>query len=109
MEAALWTAFGLAALSLLLTVVAFLRSKPAWELTQQLHSVEQDLNSLTEHLTRMETRQRVRKLRDSRESPSSPPMVSTPQQPMTRLDYKRALRSRHASLATPPEPQETTQ
>lgn len=90
MVAVWWAAWALVASCVLLLVLAFVRIRPAHELTEQLHAVAQDLDSLTEHITRMETRARVRKMRESREQPQQEQLA-----PASPAQRKSLIRQRH--------------
>lgn len=67
-----WAAWALVAVSALLLLLAWVRVRPSAELTRNVHEIARDLDGLSEHVTRMETRARVRKMRDSREPAAEP-------------------------------------
>lgn len=89
MVAMWWAAWALVATSAMLLLVVWARVRPAYEITRAVHEIAHDLDSLTEHVTRMETRARVRKMRDAKDAPEQP----------TLPDLKAQLRARVAARA----------
>ena len=58
--------------SLLVQWNTVLRLRPHQELQTSVREIEQQLDDLTDHLTRKESRERVRKMRDGREAKNAP-------------------------------------